>query len=126
MSRNGKGDGGSGPPSPDSALLPDAQLGDQGAITFHVLLLEVIQEAAALTDHFQQAPVGVLILGVGAHMLGEDVDALGENSDLDLGGPGIALMGTVGVDDFGFLLFTKHSDFPPFQILPPRDCAPGR
>ena len=94
---------------PDSRfLLTDAQLGDEGTIALDVLLLEVVQEAAALTDHLQQATVGVLVRRIVAHVLGELVDALGENGDLDLGRAGVRGMSAVGVDDSGLLFLTKH------------------
>ena len=44
--------------------LPDAQLGDEGTIALDVLLLQVVQQTAALADHLQQAAVGVLVLGL--------------------------------------------------------------
>ena len=91
--------------------------------TDYIHLLEVVQEAAALTDHLQEAPVGVLILGVGPHVLGEDVDALGENGDLDLGGAGVGLVGPVRVDNRGLFFFAKHSVFPPFQKFPAGLCS---
>lgn len=109
---------------PRCFLLTDAQLGDQGTIALDILLLQIVQQAAALTDHLQQTTVGVLVLGVGAHVLGEDVDALGEDGDLDLGGTGVGLVGTVGLDHGRFLIFTQHSVFPPFKIFS-ADCAMG-
>ena len=92
-------------------LLSDTQLGDQGTIALDVLLLQVVQQAPALTDHLQQAPVGVLILGVVLHVNGQLVDPLGQNGDLDLGRTGVGLMGTVGVNDSSLLFFAQNSVF---------------
>ena len=47
-----------------SNLLTDTQLGDQGTITLDVLLHEVVEKAAALTDHLVQAAAGVVVLRV--------------------------------------------------------------
>ena len=64
-------------------------------------LLKIVQQAPALADHLQKAPVGVLVLGVLAHVLGEHVDALRQDGDLDLRGAGVGLVGAVGVDNSG-------------------------
>ena len=37
-----------------SNLLTDTQLGDQGTIALDVLLHEIVEQAAALTDHLVQ------------------------------------------------------------------------
>ena len=74
-------------------------------------------EDAALTNHLQKATVGVLVLGICTHVVGEDVDTLGEDSDLNLGRTGIGLMGTVCINDCSFLVFTKHSKNPPFKNI---------
>ena len=45
-------------------------------------------------------------------MLGQLQDALGQNGDLDLGRTGVALVGGVAIDNFGFLFFGNHLDYP--------------
>lgn len=70
-----------------SNLLTDTQLGDQGTIALDVLLHEVVEQAAALTDHLVQAAAGVVVLRVLLEVLGELSDALGEDSDLNLREP---------------------------------------
>ena len=102
-----------------SNLLTDTQLGDQGTIALDVLLHEIIEQAAALTDHLVQAAAGVVVLRVLLEVLGELSDTLGEDSDLDLGGPGVGLVGTVGLDDGGLLIFQHHSCVSTFLF-----CAP--
>ena len=93
-------DGEKGPPSsPCFLLLTNTQLGDEGTIALDVLLGQIVQEAAALTDHLIEAPAAVVVVDMDLQVLGELVDPLGEDSDLDLGGTGVALVGTVGLDD---------------------------
>src|SRR5512133_2302950 len=45
-----------------AVLLPDAQLLDQGLVAPQILRLQVVQQAAALADHLQQAAAAVVIL----------------------------------------------------------------
>ena len=92
-----------------SNLLTDTQLGDQGTIALDVLLHEIIEQAAALTDHLVQAAAGVVVLRVLLEVLGELSDALGEDSDLDLRRTGVAFVGAVGFDDSRLLVFEHHS-----------------
>ena len=47
------------------------------------------------------------------------VDALGEDSNLDLGGTGVGLVGAVGLDDGGLLIFQHHSCVSTFLLLRP-------
>ena len=89
-------------------LLVDAQLGDQSAVTLDVLLLQVVQQTAALADHLEQATTRVVVLGIQLQVSGEVSDALGQDSDLDLGRTGVALVGAVCFDDSSLLFFTQH------------------
>ncbi len=52
-------------------LFSDAQLGDNRTIPLDVLLGQVVQHLAALTDHLQQAAAGVVVLLVDLQVLGE-------------------------------------------------------
>ena len=72
-------------------LAAQAELADQRAVALEILLLQVVQEAAAAADEHQQAAARVVIVLVLAQVLGEMVDARGEQRDLDLGGTGVVL-----------------------------------
>src|ERR1035438_1230639 len=76
---------------------------DQGGVALLALLLEVVQQAAALADHDHETAAAVVVLGVGLEVLGEVVDALGENRDLHLGRTRVRLVLFVVVDDDLFL-----------------------
>ena len=87
-------------------LLSDAELGDAGSVALNVLLGQVVQKVAALTDHLQQAEAAVIVLVMDLQVLGELIDALGENGDLDLGRARVRLVGAVCLD-YGSLFFLR-------------------
>ena len=101
-----------------SDLLADTQLGDQGTIALDILLHEIVEQAAALTDHLVQTAAGVIVLRVLLEVLGQLSDTLGEDGDLDFRRTGVSLVGAVGFDDSGLLVFEHHSVFPPFNNSP--------
>lgn len=63
-------------------LLSDAELSDDSSVTLDVLLLQVSEHVAALTNHLQQATTGMVVVLVLLQMLGELLDALGQDCDL--------------------------------------------
>ncbi|MPN38949.1 hypothetical protein SDC9_186474 [bioreactor metagenome] len=67
----------------------------------------------------------MLVLRVRLHVLGEHVDPLGQNGDLDLGRAGVRGVGAVGVDNSGLLFFAQHNCIHLFKNYP-QDCASGR
>src|SRR6516225_1173224 len=80
-------------------LLPDAQTFDELPVPRVVLGLEVVEQPATLTDELQKSPAAVEVLLVRLEVLGEHVDALGEQRHLHLGGTGVGLVGAVLLDD---------------------------
>src|SRR5699024_12611537 len=63
----------------------DAETLDQRAVALDVDALQVLQEALALTDQQHQTTTGVVIVLVGLEVLGQVVDPMREERDLDLG-----------------------------------------
>src|SRR5690349_7833507 len=53
------------------ALLTNAELVDDRAVALDVHLLEVVEEAAATSDEFQEAAAGVVVLRVRLEVLGK-------------------------------------------------------
>ena len=88
-------------------LLTDTESCNDRTISFNVLLLEVCQKIAAMTDHFEQSAAGMMILLVDLQMLVELVDAVGLNGDLHFGRTGIAFVSGILFDDSCFL-FVCH------------------
>src|SRR2546427_6755802 len=63
--------------------MAETQLVDELPIAFQVHALQVLQQAAALADHFQEAALPMVVLGVRPEVIGQAVDPLGEQRDLD-------------------------------------------
>src|SRR5581483_10587273 len=61
----------------------------QSPVALEVAALQIVEAAAAAADEHQQATAGVVVLAVRAQMLGQAVDALREQRDLDLGLAGV-------------------------------------
>ena len=59
-------------------------MGDDRPVTLDVVGSYVVEEPATTTDQHQQATPAVMVLLVDLQVLGEVVDALGEECDLDL------------------------------------------
>ena len=45
-------------------LLSQVQLGKYGAVTLYIGFLEIVEQAAALTNHLQKAATGVMVFAV--------------------------------------------------------------
>jgi hypothetical protein len=64
--------------------------------------LEIIEELATAGSHLQEPAARVEILTVRAQVLGQVIDASGQERDLDFGRAGILVVGFVFGYDFGF------------------------
>jgi hypothetical protein len=64
-------------------LFSNVQPFDQIRVSLGVFELEVIEQPAALADEHQEAAAGMVILRVRFEMLGQIVDALAEDRDLN-------------------------------------------
>ena len=62
------------------------------AVASFVMPLEVLQQAASTADHHEEALAGVHIFLVGLEVIGQAVDALGQERNLHLGRPGVLLV----------------------------------
>ena len=62
-------------PLSQTKLLTDPQFSNDSTITLDVLLCQVVQHLAALTDHLQQATAAVVVVDVNLQVLGELLDA---------------------------------------------------
>src|SRR6478735_10871349 len=71
---------------------------DDAAVTLDVVLADVVEQPASLTDQHQQSPPAVMVLDVDLQVLGEVVDAGGQQRDLHLGRARIGVMQPVGRD----------------------------
>ena len=62
-------------------LLTQLELLGDRLVTAHVGVRQIIQQAAALADHQQEATAGAVVFLVGLEMFRQMVDALGEQRD---------------------------------------------
>lgn len=81
--------------------LPDAQLADQRTVPADVAGTQIVEQAAALANQHQQAAARVEVLRVDLEVLGQLLDALGEQCDLHFGRTGVAIARLELLDDFG-------------------------
>ena len=81
-------------------LLAQAKLGAYLAVALDVGLFKIVLKAAAAADHLEQATAGMVVVLVLLEVLVQVVDALSQQSDLYLGGTGVALVNRVLGDDF--------------------------
>ena len=91
-----------------SDLLTDTQLSDQSTIAFDVLLCQIVQQLTALTDHLQQAAAAVVVVLMHLQVLGQLLDASGQDRDLDFRRASVVFVGLVCLDNGRFLFFADH------------------
>src|SRR4029079_19053282 len=111
-------------------LPPQAELLDAGAVALEVALLQVLQEPAPATDELEHAAARVVIFRVRAQVLGQLVDAGGEERDLHVRGAGVLAVAAVLADDFLFRFLGEGQVRPPLTRLrspsPPRGSTRER
>ena len=90
-------------PLPQS-LLSDVQLLDDRTVALNVNLLQITQQVSSVTDHLGQAATAVVVVVVVLEVLGEVVDAVGQNSDLHFGRTCVALVDGILLNDCLFFL----------------------
>src|SRR3546814_13457689 len=83
-------------------LAANSETLDERAIACLVLPAPVVQKAAALADHDEQAAPRMVLLGIGLAMLGPVRASLGEDSHLHLWRAGAAVLRLVFLSTRGF------------------------
>ena len=86
------------------SLLSDVQLLDDRTIALNVNLLQITQQVSSVTNHLGQTATAVVVVGVALEVLGQVVDAVGQNSDLNLGRTGVAFVDRILLNDCLFFL----------------------
>ena len=97
-------------PRPCVALLAQVQLLDDGTVACDIGLLKVTEKVTSVTNHLQHAAAAVMVLVVSLEVLGESVDAMGKNRNLNLRGTGVTLVGRVLLNN-GLLFVFQHGNF---------------
>src|SRR5687767_8060485 len=85
-------------------------------------LLEIAEQAAPLADEHQQSPPGMVVLRMLLEVLREAVDPLGQERDLHLRRPGVALVSAVLLDQALLAVHGERHRAPP--IATPRGWCP--
>ena len=88
-------------------LLAQVQLLNDRAVTLDVDLLQVAKKVSSVADHLQHAAAAVVVLVVGLEVLGQSVDAMGKDRDLNLRRAGVALVSSE-LGNNGLLFVFQH------------------
>ena len=95
---------------PASQCMHGQRLAAQVKLLQHILvarrvaLVQVVEQRAALANHLQQTTTRVLIFFVSLEVLGQLLDLLGEDTDLDLRRTSVTLVGGQAGNNLGFVL----------------------
>src|SRR5437588_7661461 len=114
------------------ASLAQAELFDQRAVALQVGALHVGQKTPPAADEHQQPAARVVVLALLAQVLGEVVDALGQERDLHLRRARVLLAGAEGGSDLALALTgyrghrREHASRRPEHARPARRKARGR
>lgn len=81
-------------------LLPDTQLFDNATIPLDIAVDQVIEETTTLTDELEEAAPRRMVFRMQLQVLGELVDALRKDGDLDFRCAGVVLVLAVLAYDF--------------------------
>src|SRR5580693_6572607 len=73
-------------------LPSNAETADDGAVALDVVLADVVEQPAAMTDELHQASTGVVVPFVLLEVLREVVDPAGQQCDLHLGRAGVRVV----------------------------------
>src|SRR5256885_13422418 len=98
----------------------DAELVDDDPVSLRSPDPEVLQKASPLADQHQQSATRMMILRVLLEVVGQAVDALGQERDLHLGRTGVAVVGAELLDQT-FLLVDSKRHTAPLQSPRPRE-----
>ena len=75
-----------------SELSAKFEFGDELLIALFGGALQVIEKLPAASDHLQQATAAAVILGVLSEVIGQEINAIREPHDLDIGTTGVFVM----------------------------------
>ena len=103
-------------------VVANAELLDELTVLVDVVLLDVGEETTTLTNQHEQTTAGVEVLLVGLHVLGQLLDALGQDGNLNLGVAGVlGVLAELGGELRLALLGNRH-DFT--FLVAAAGCAP--
>src|SRR5262245_36210412 len=80
-------------------LAANSEAADDDPVARAVLLHQIREKAAALADELEEAAARMVVLGKSLEMLGQLLDPLGQERDLDFRRAGVTFLGGVAGDD---------------------------
>lgn len=89
-----------------SELVPEAQGLDDLPVVVDIRALQVVEETAPLSHHLEEPTTSVVVLFVGAEVVRQIIDALGEQRDLNASRSTVSLMRPIFLDGRAF--FESH------------------
>ena len=92
----------------DRDLSSEAELLYDSAVTLDIVVLKIAEKIAAVADHLVKTAAAVVVLLVDLKVLGEGVDAMCEDRDLNLGRTCVALVCLVSLDDSLLFCLSDH------------------
>lgn len=93
-------------------LLADPEFSDHRPVAVDVFAFEIVEKTSSTSHQLQQTTPRVKVFAVGTEVLGEVLDALAEQRDLNLGGAGVCVTPFELTDDVGFAIGREsHSCF---------------
>ena len=87
-----------------SRLFADAEFLNNLFVALGIGPSEVVEQAATLADHHEEASAGGMVLLMRLEMLRQFTNTLTQDGDLDLRGTGIVVVSPVLVDQGGLFL----------------------
>lgn len=91
-----------------SSLATQSEAGEQGVVPVDVRIAQVAELATALTDEHEEPAARVEVVPVLSQVVGERLDAIGEQRDLHLGRTSVARESRVVTDDRLLLVRCLH------------------
>src|SRR5690242_1653641 len=105
--------------------LANPELFRDGSVALRIFLPQVLEQPSALADEHEQAAPRVVVLLVGLEVVGQAVDPLREERDLNLGRSGVALVHLELLDQALLLVRRQsHTGILP-GVPPPIATSPG-
>jgi hypothetical protein len=87
-----------------NSLSAESQRFDDGPVALNVVVFNVVEQTSPTADQHEQSAAGVVVLGVDLQMLGEILDAMGQQTDLYLRATGVAVMQLILFNQYFFIL----------------------
>ena len=97
--------------SGSNKLLSETESLNYRSVSFDILLRKVVKKLLSVTNHLGETSLRMEILRILLHVLGEGVDSIGEDSNLNLGRARVLLVDLVLFNKSGLGFLGNHFFF---------------